>query len=87
MTIPGGYDGRVWTMSYGQNIASTGFSVVVPSFGPFVGGVLMGSSGTNHIELWAGIAIFGVVAGIGHLIIGRKMSKEINRMEGGCRGS
>lgn len=46
----------------------------------------MGSSATNHIELWAGIAIFGVVAGIGHLIV-RKMSKEIDRMEGGCRGS
>jgi hypothetical protein len=50
-----------------------------------VGGVLLGSSGTNHIELWVGIVIFGVVAGIGYLIV-RKKSREIDRMEGGCRG-
>ena len=63
------------------------FTSVGSSFGPFAGGVLMDSSGTNHIELWAGIAIFGVIAGIGYLIIGRKMSKEINQVEGGYRGS
>jgi len=87
MPILSGGDRRVWIPSYGQIIASTGFSTVAPSFGPFVGGVLMDPSGANHIELWAGIAIFGVVAGIGYLIIGSKMSKEINRMESGCRGS
>jgi hypothetical protein len=46
----------------------------------------MDSSGTNHIELWAGIAIFGVIAGIGYLIIGWKMSTEINHVEGGRHG-
>jgi MFS family permease len=59
------------------------FTSIGSSFGPFAGGVLMDSSGTNHIELWAGIAIFGVIAGIGYLIIGRTMSHEINHVEGG----
>ena len=63
------------------------FTTIGSSFGPFAGGVLMDSSGTNYIELWAGIAVFGVIAGIGYLIIGRRMSTEINHVEGGKHGA
>ncbi len=63
------------------------FISIGSSLGPFAGGVLMDSSGTNYIELWAGIAVFGVIAGIGYLIIGRKMSPEINRVDSARHGS
>ena len=47
----------------------------------------MDSSDTNHIELWAGIAIFGVIAGIEYMVIGKKMSTEIDHVEGGRHGA
>jgi MFS family permease len=47
--------------------------------GPFVGGVLMDLLIGSPVLLWISIAMFGVVAMIGYLLLGRRMSDVLNR--------
>jgi MFS family permease len=63
------------------------FTSIGSSFGPFAGGVLMDGSGANHVLLWSGIAIFGVIAGLGYLVIGRAMGAQLNTVEVGRHGA
>jgi MFS family permease len=58
------------------------FTSIGSSFGPFVGGVLMDWSGQNHILLWSGVAVFGIMAGTGYLLIGRAIGPQLNGVEG-----
>ena len=89
MRLPNGSSGHcrpVRTRSNGRFIGGTGFSAG-PSSGPLPGASPKDPSGAICVELCAEIAFFGVMAGIGHPIIGEKISTGINRMEGGCHGA
>jgi MFS family permease len=51
--------------------------------GPFVGGVLMDMLIGSPVLLWMSIAMFGIVAMIGYLLLGRRMSDSLNRAMAG----
>ncbi|HEY3420949.1 MAG TPA: MFS transporter [Methanomassiliicoccales archaeon] len=46
--------------------------------GPFVGGVLMDILIGSPVLLWMSIGMFGVVAMVGYLLLGRRMSDSLN---------
>jgi MFS family permease len=47
--------------------------------GPFVGGVLMDLLIGSSVLLWLSIAMFGLIAMVGYLLLGRRMSDNLNR--------
>jgi MFS family permease len=53
--------------------SSIGFSM-----GPFAGGVIMDTVTQNDVLMWACIGIFGVIAAIGYVILGRHLSAQKN---------
>jgi MFS family permease len=53
--------------------SSIGFSM-----GPFAGGVIMDTITQNDVLMWACIGIFGVIAAIGYVILGRNLSAQKN---------
>jgi MFS family permease len=46
--------------------------------GPFVGGVLMDLLIGSSVVLWISIGMFGIVAMLGYLLLGRRMSDNLN---------
>lgn len=51
--------------------------------GPFVGGVLMDLLIGSSVLLWLSIAMFGLIAMVGYLILGRRMSDNLNLSRAG----
>ena len=48
------------------------------ALGPFVGGVLMDLLIGSSVLLWFSIAMFGLIAMVGYLLLGRRMSDKLN---------
>jgi MFS family permease len=53
------------------------------AFGPFVGGVLMDILIGSSVLLWLSIAMFGIVAMVGYLLLGKRLSDNLNRIKAG----
>jgi MFS family permease len=51
--------------------------------GPFVGGVLMDLLIGSPVLLWISIGMFGIVAMVGYLLLGRRMSDSLNCSKAG----
>ena len=48
------------------------------AFGPFAGGVLMDGLRPDGVMTWAAIGCFGVIAAVGYVILGARLSEEKN---------
>ncbi len=67
-------DGRM-----GRYMGIFGFFVASGwSFGPMYGGFLLEQFTGNPLVAWMLIASLGIVAGIGYMFLGKKLSKELN---------
>jgi MFS family permease len=54
------------------------FSSIGFSMGPFVGGVIMDTVTQNDVLMWAAIGSFGVLAALGYVFLGRRLSAQKN---------
>jgi MFS family permease len=54
------------------------FSSIGFSMGPFAGGVIMDTVTQNDVLMWAAIGSFGVLAALGYVFLGRRLSAQKN---------